>query len=176
MDKKTLRQIMKTKRQNMSQEEWLFHSQKIHQKVLAHPIYQKAKTVGIYVHLPLEVETCSLIERIRKEKNVCVPKVQGDHMNFYMIDSLNDLKEGCFHVKEPQTTTYVQPEDIDVLMIPMLAFDKHLHRLGYGKGYYDRYLSNRFQGYKLGLAFSWQQVDEIEHDQYDQPLDEIITS
>ena len=90
---------MKTKRQNMSQEEWLFHSQKIHQKVLSHSIYQKAKTVGIYVHLPLEVETCSLIEAIRKEKNVCVPKVQGDYMNFYMIDSLNDLKEGCFHVK-----------------------------------------------------------------------------
>lgn len=176
MDKQTLRQMMKEKRCDMSHETWLSDSHIIHQKVLSHPIYQKSKRIGIYVHLPLEVETQSLIEIILEDHEVCVPKVEGEYMNFYQIHSLNDLKEGHFHVLEPQTSYLVLPQDIDLMIIPMLAFDQTRHRLGYGKGYYDRYLSSGFQGYKLGLAFSWQQVDSIDHDEYDQPLDEIITS
>ena len=62
------------------------------------------------------------------------------------------------------------------MIIPMLAFDSRLYRVGYGKGYYDRYLVSGFKGYKLGLAFSWQEVEFIENDQYDQQLDEIITN
>ena len=176
MDKQTLRKVMKEKRRNMSYESWLTDSHIIHQKVLTHPIYQKSKRIGIYVHLPFEVETQSLIEVMLKNHKVCVPKVEGNDMNFYQIHSLNDLKEGHFHVLEPKSSQLILPQDIDLMIIPMLAFDQTNHRLGYGKGYYDRYLSNCFQGYKLGLAFAWQQVDDINHDEYDQSLDEIITS
>ena len=176
MDKQTLRKVMKEKRRNMSYETWLTDSHIIHQKVLTHPIYQKSKRIGIYVHLPFEVETQSLIEMMLKNHEVCVPKVEGSDMNFYQIHSLNDLKEGHFHVLEPKSSQLILPQDIDLMIIPMLAFDQTNHRLGYGKGYYDRYLSNGFQGYKLGLAFGWQQVDDINHDEYDQSLDEIITS
>lgn len=176
LDKQTLRKVMKEKRRNMSYESWLTDSHIIHQKVLTHPIYQKSKRIGIYVHLPFEVETQSLIEMMLKDHKVCVPKVEGNDMNFYQIQSLNDLKEGHFHVLEPKSSQLILPQDIDLMIIPMLAFDQTNHRLGYGKGYYDRYLSNGFQGYKLGLAFAWQQVDDINHDEYDQSLDEIITS
>lgn len=176
MDKQTLRQVMKEKRCDMSYDAWLTDSHIIHQKVLSHPIYQKSKKIGIYVHLPFEVETQSLIEKMLKDHEICVPKVEGNEMNFYQIHSLNDLSEGCFHVLEPCSSQLVFPQDIDLMIIPMLAFDQKKQRLGYGKGYYDRYLSHGFQGYKLGLAFAWQQVESIAFDEHDQPLDEIITA
>lgn len=176
MDKKTIRQIMKKKRLGVNHETFLQHSQKIQQHVLSHPSYLKSQMVGIYVSLPGEVDTLSLIKDMLKKHRVCVPKVEGSIMHFYEIKGLEDLKEGCFHVLEPQTNLYIEPSQIDLMIIPMLAFDSRLYRVGYGKGYYDRYLVSGFKGYKLGLAFSWQEVEFIENDQYDQQLDEIITN
>ena len=95
-------------------------------------------------------------------------------MDFYEIHSLNDLKEGHFHILEPTTQLLIKPNQIDLMIVPMLAFDSNNHRVGYGKGYYDRYLSCEFNRYKIGLAFSFQQVSYIPIDQFDLPLDEII--
>ena len=108
--------------------------------------------------LPKEVETLSLIQELLKTKRVCVPKVNQDTMDFYEIDSLDDLKEGYFHVLEPTTTALILPEDIDCMLVPMLAFDKQKYRVGYGKGFYDKYFARGYHGYKLGLAFSFQYV------------------
>lgn len=176
LDKQTIRQMMKEKRLCMNHETFLLHNHKIQQRVLSHQRYLNSQTIGIYVSLPYEVETLSLIKEMLKSHRVCVPKVKGKTMNFYQINSLDDLKEGHFHVLEPQTSKLIDPSQIDLMIIPMLAYDLRLYRVGYGKGYYDRYLANGFQGYKLGLAFSWQKVNHIDNDEYDQQLDEILTN
>jgi len=174
LDKKTIRQMMKQKRLLLDQKTFFLHSQHIMQCVLQHPIYQKAQMIGIYVSLHGEVDTKQLITETLKKHHVCVPKVAGDIMHFYEIQSLDDLKEGHFHVLEPITNSLIHPQDIDLMIVPMLAYNQSFHRVGYGKGYYDKYFSHGFHGYKLGIAFSWQYIENIEYDEYDQQLDEII--
>ena len=95
-------------------------------------------------------------------------------MEFYYIHSLNDLKEGTFHVLEPTTNQIANIQDIDLMIVPMLAFDNQNYRVGYGKGFYDKYFAKGYLGYKLGLAFSYQKVDKIDINEYDLPLDEIL--
>ena len=165
---------MKEKRLLLKQESFSLYNQVILEKVLAHPLLQKSQMIGCYVSLDNEVETHSLIKKLLLSHHVCVPKVEGDIMHFYEITSFNDLKEGHFHVLEPTSSKRIAPEDIDMMIVPMLAYDQRLYRVGYGKGYYDKYFASGFQGYKLGLAYSLQYTDEIDIDQYDYALDEII--
>lgn len=165
---------MKKRRLFYSQETFLYYSQLIEQQVIQHPLYQKSKMIGIYVSLPMEVNTIHLIQEALKTHCVCVPKVEGTIMNFYEINSLDDLKEGSFHVLEPITDAYISPQKIDLMIVPLLAYDQELYRVGYGKGFYDKYFARDFCGYKLGLAFDFQYVEHIDRDQYDYPLDEII--
>lgn len=174
MDKALIRQKMKEQRLLYSQETLLYYSQLIEQQIFQHPLYQNAKIIGIYVSLPMEVNTIHLIQESLNNHRVCVPKVEGDIMNFYEITSLDDLKEGCFHVLEPMTVSYIDSQEIDLMIVPLLAYDKELYRVGYGKGFYDKYFASGFCGYKLGLAFDFQYVDHIDRDKYDYPLDEII--
>lgn len=174
LDKQLIRQMMKEKRLQMNDETLFLYSQSIRKKVMSHPRYQQAHTIGIYVSLPREVDTMTLIEETLKQHHVCVPKVHGNVMHFYEITSLEELEEGHFHVLEPTSNHLVQPEDIDLMIVPMMAFDHQFYRVGYGKGYYDRYFQRRFHGYKLGLAYSFQKVDDIDKNLYDIPLDEII--
>lgn len=165
---------MKEKRLLLNRETFSLYNQSIFQQVISHPHYQSAKMIACYVSLPYEVDTIAIIKKTLETHRVCVPKVYGDIMHFYEIQSLNDLKEGCFHVLEPTTQKYIQPQDIDLMIVPLLAFDQLKYRVGYGKGYYDKYFAAGYQGYKLGLAFSFQYVDSIDIDQHDCCLDEIL--
>ena len=174
LDKNEIRLSMKKKRLSLDEKTFLSYSQSIINQLIQHPSYQESTIIGIYVSTNNEVNTLSLIEETLKTKRVCVPKVYKNKMDFYEIHSLNDLKEGHFHILEPTTQLLIKPNQIDLMIVPMLAFDSNNHRVGYGKGYYDRYLSCEFNGYKIGLAFSFQQVSYIPIDQFDLPLDEII--
>lgn len=167
--------MMKEKRLTIDQETFSFHNKQIFQKVIHHPIVQSAKIIGCYVSLPQEVQTTQIILELLKSHRVCVPKVEGSEMSFYEIHSLDDLKEGHFHVLEPVTSTLIEVCDIDFMIVPMLAYDQKRYRVGYGKGYYDKYFARGYTGYKLGLAFSFQYVEKIDVDENDIALDEIIT-
>ncbi len=174
MDKKQIRKTMKQKRLLYDKQTLLSYSDNIVSQVYQHPSYKKSSLVGIYVSLPLEVRTIELIQNTLKNKRVCVPLVKGDTMDFYEIYSLDDLKEGHFHVLEPTTNKLIMPFEIDLMITPLLSYDKHNYRIGYGKGYYDRYFQSGFKGYKLGLAYHFSYVEHIEHDEFDIPLDDII--
>lgn len=167
--------MMKEKRLLLDDKTLSFYNQCIYQKVINHSLCQKAKIIGCYVSLPKEVDTLKLIQKLLQSHRICVPKVEGVVMNFYEIHSLDDLKEGHFHVLEPVTIKKVEPCDIDLMLVPMLAYDQALYRVGYGKGFYDKYFASGFNGYKLGLAYSFQYVETIHHDHYDYALDEILT-
>ncbi|MCD7894396.1 MAG: 5-formyltetrahydrofolate cyclo-ligase [Erysipelotrichaceae bacterium] len=174
MDKATIRQMMKTKRlQNL--ETFSSYSSLIHQSVLAHPLIQQSSMIACYVSLKDEVGTHQLINKLLETHRVCVPKVHGNSMDFYEIFSLEDLEVGHFHVLEPNTNLLIDVNNIDIMIVPMLAYDDELYRVGYGKGFYDRYFARGYKGYKLGIAYSFQHIYHIDHDQYDIPLDEIIT-
>lgn len=175
MDKATIRSLIKQLRQQFPSQQQMIENENIMNQVLRHPLFLKSKTIGIYVSLSQEVSTLLLIQKALQTHRVCVPKVQGDIMHFYDIHDMNDLKPGHFHVLEPIGCQVTDPQDIDLMIVPLLAYDQKCYRVGYGKGYYDKYFQNDFYGYKLGLAFSYQYVEHIDYDDFDISLDEIIT-
>lgn len=120
--------------------------------------YKYCKTLLCYVSTPIEVDTRRIIEQaLEHGKQVavpyCVPNTRN--MRFYLINSLNDLRPGAFSVDEPEPDTAKQLTDFSnsVCIVPGLCFDKYGYRLGYGKGYYDRFLQN-YCGSTIGICYS----------------------
>lgn len=174
MDKTEIRQKIKQLRLNSHDDELFKNSVTINQKLFEHPYYKDAKMIGFYVSKQYEVETILLMEQALKKKRIAVPKVEGNIMNFYRIQSLSDLQEGHFHVFEPTTPYIIRPNKMDLIIVPLVAFNRKLYRVGYGKGFYDKYLKE-YQGHTIGLAFSFQEVDSDFEEGFDLPLDVIIT-
>ena len=136
--------------------------------------FKEAKTIAVYVNARNEVDTKTLISKYFGKKKIVVPRIEGD-MQFYEITSFDDLQPGYFGIEEPIGEYPIDKHEIDLMIIPMLMFDKNKYRIGYGKGYYDKYMED-YDGYKLGIAYSFQQVEDTFPHQYDVILDEIITN
>ena len=174
MNKDQLRKLYKNIRNNINNK--AEKSLVINQKVISSQYFKQSNIIGLYVNISSEVDTSLLINICLKDKVLALPRVNGDTMDFYLINSINDLKEGSFHILEPKDYCQkIDVNDLDLVIVPGIVFDHDNYRIGYGKGYYDKYFVSGFQGYKLGLAFSFQYVDHIERDEYDQKLDEVIT-
>ena len=94
-------------------------------------------------------------------------------MNFYTINSLKELKKGNYGILEPDNDKLVNKKDIDLLIVPIVSYDKDHNRLGYGGGYYDRYLKD-YEGKVIGLAFTFQQVEKLPVERFDLPIKTII--
>lgn len=151
-------------------------SKTILKNILSTKEYQRSKTIALYSSISSEVKTEELIRVSLKEKRVVLPRINEDNtMNFYEIKSLEDLKTGKFNIKEPiKESKVVKKEDIDLIIIPGICFDLNKNRIGYGKGYYDRYLSNT-KIKKIGICYEKQIVKEIEANKTDIKLDYLIT-
>jgi len=150
----------------------------IAEKVIAHSKYENSELVFAYVDAKGEVKTKDIVEYAwAYGKKVAVPKVHGDIMKFYLISSYDDLEPGCFGIMEPKegcTEVTVIP-DKSVVIMPGVAFDKEGNRIGYGKGYYDKYFSKYPDLYKIAIAFSMQIVAEIQVDEFDVKANCVIT-
>lgn len=134
------------------------------------------KHVGIYVSFNGEVDTHQLIQTlIDLEIKVSVPKIEHKVMNFYEINSLLQLQPGHFGVLEPNTGILTDPTQIDLMIVPLLAFNRSGYRVGYGKGYYDHYLKD-INPYKVGVAYAFQEVNTAFHEKHDIAMDAIITN
>lgn len=141
--------------------------------------YIACKRLFIYVSLPDEPSTRALIESALADgREVFVPKCEnsdGD-MTFREIKSFSQLKKGCFSVLEPDSTAFICDETNknDLCIVPGTAFDFNGNRIGYGKGYYDRFLAD-FKGFSIGLCFSDCFTAEIAHDENDIALNAVCT-
>ncbi len=140
--------------------------------------YAPAGTLLIYVSTPIEINTKLIIENAwRDGKRVAVPRCIPETrlMEFHYITSLDDLKPGTFGVLEPDETLPTVTDFSGCLMIvPAMQFDISGYRLGYGKGYYDRYMS-RFTGVSAGLCYSEELRRHMYHGRFDKPVDIIVT-
>lgn len=158
-------------------------SKEIFEYLQSNPLYQSSRTIFLYSSYQSEVDTTDLIrDALQKEKNVYCPKVHGDEMEFYQIYSFDDLLSGYKGIKEPSAdlqTIYnksIPSEDAILIILPLAAFNEKCQRIGYGKGYYDKYLS-KLSGpfHTIGLAYDIQFEPEFTADEFDYPLDYIIT-
>ena len=136
------------------------------------------KIIGGYYPVNFEVDDLKLLKKFEKKNfDISLPVVKKNfQMNFYQWSFSDPLKINKYGIPEPETKNIVYP---DVILVPLVAFDKDLNRLGYGGGYYDRLIakfSKRKKIIKIGLALSVQKIDKVPIDIYDQKLDYIVTN
>ena len=137
----------------------------------------KSKNIGGYFPFNHELDILDLLEKLEKDKYlISLPKVEKNNiMNFYRWSFNEPLKLNKYGIPEPITKKKIFPE---VIIIPLVAFDKYLNRLGYGGGYYDRYISKVYDKkkiIKIGVGFSYQKVRKVPINKYDKKMDFIIT-
>ncbi len=177
--KKKLRAEAKEKRLSMDPFSKTSYDKKICNKLLNLWAVREARTVLCYVSTPIEVDTRNFIDALLSlGKKVAVPRCEGEksNMNFYYIDSLNDLQVGSFGVLEPCSEDEKRVTDTygAVCIVPAFMFDKSGYRLGYGKGYYDRYLS-RYKGSTIGICYDENITDELFHGKFDRTVNMVLT-
>jgi len=173
MNKNDLRKKYKLIRSNISNKE--NKNKIIFDNIIKNEQIKKCKVIMTYISFNDEVDTLNLINYFLDKKIIAVPKVNKDSMDFYIINSLKDLKKGTFGILEPTSNNKLNNFDNSVCIIPGICFDKKGNRIGYGKGYYDKYLKDK-NIYKIGLCFKECLVNEIDSDTHDIKIDEIISS
>jgi len=121
-----------------------------------------------------EINTHGLNQILAKQKRLALPRVEADLLTFYLVDNLDkQLSRSSIGILEPVPTLCEKADKIDVILVPALAFDLYHHRLGYGKGYYDRWLgANRV--FSIGIGFKEQIIDTLPTDSHDIQLDELL--
>ena len=176
MDKKALRQEIRTRKQAHTPEQLREMSTAIAQTLLVHPKVQAADTILLYASLPDEVDTTFLIEKlIELGKSILLPVVVNDHeMQICRYNHTTKTKISSYGIMEPQDIPFGDYDKIDLAIIPGMAFDRSGNRLGRGKGYYDRFLSQVPALYKIGICFPFQIVDQVPTNENDVRMDEIV--
>ena len=135
------------------------------------------KSIGGYYPSNYEIDDLDILDLLEKKNfKVSLPIIKKDNqMNFYRWSRSDPLRVNKFGIPEPVSSKIFYP---DILLVPLVAYDNNLNRLGYGGGYYDRFiekLEKTKKIIKIGLAFSFQKISSIPIDQYDKRLDFIIT-
>ena len=147
-------------------------------RILSHPRYRQARTVLAYCSLPDEVNTRTLLDRMLEDsKRILLPCVISENeMELREYTGPQDLREGAFHILEPVGTLFPADDyaEIDLGLIPGMAFDRQGHRLGRGKGYYDRFLQQAPSIYKIGVCYGFQLMETIPTESHDILMDEVI--
>lgn len=176
--KKHIRKQILTVRDSIAENVRREKSQKIASAIIEEEHFKKAGYILLYSDYKSEVETKEIFFEAKKQgKVVCYPKVEGDTMTFYQVNQLEDLQEGYKGILEPKEE-WPYPKEMQensFLIMPGVAFDKDGNRIGYGKGYYDKFLQNHSSLYKAGICFAEQVVEHIESEAYDKKIDVLYT-
>ncbi|MDR0937736.1 MAG: 5-formyltetrahydrofolate cyclo-ligase [Mediterranea sp.] len=140
-----------------------------------HPLFGAARVVLLYHSLADEVDTSGLLARWLGRKRVLLPVVvDGAELELREYRGEERLATGRFGIEEPTGEAFTDYPAIDLAVVPGVAFDRQGHRLGRGKGYYDRLLPRLTQAYKLGLCFPFQLVERVPAEPSDVPMDEVV--
>lgn len=173
--KKDIRKRVLAERSALTEEEWMENSRCICEKITAHPFFADADEIYCYVDYNREAGTRAVMRRAWElGKKTAVPKVMGDEMDFYYIETFDELEEGYFHIPEPVTNRAASGTNVLVIM-PGAVFDKNRSRIGYGKGFYDRYLGRHTEYRTMAAAFELQVLDAIPSECHDIRPEIIVT-
>ena len=140
------------------------------------PLFQAARCVALYHSLPGEVQTARWLDAWLGQKEIALPRVAGDDLLLLPYTGPASLEQGAFGIWEPvlpASPTFMD-EKIDLVIVPGVAFDRHLNRLGRGRGFYDRLLTT-LRVPCVGVCFGFQLFDEIPAESFDRPMDAIVT-
>lgn len=177
--KEELRQTLLERRKSISEPNFYGASAKVIEQLKEQREYQNAKTIHCYISINKrrEVETRALIkEMLFKGKKVVVPITDFENgiLTHIELRSFDDLEANKWGVLEPNGGEQVSPEELDLVIVPMVGADEQCNRIGYGEGFYDRFLKD-VSGSKIGLTFERNVIEQIPVEDFDIPLDKIIT-
>ena len=175
--KRVLRREARARRDALAPEERERLGQAVARNLLALPAVADAATVMAFSSFGSEVDTGPIIERLTRDgRRVVLPRVEDRAVVPVAYRPGDPVKPSSFGALEPAGGEPVPPEDIDVAVVPGLAFDRRGHRVGYGGGFYDRFLGRlRPDALTVGICFSVQLVDEVPHGRGDRPVDLVVT-
>ena len=172
--KKALRKQVLQELKFLSAEEKEVMDAWLTEQLLLHPFYKKAKTIATYLSFPHEFQTARLIEQAQKDgKTLLIPKTYPHGKMDFVLYEPEKLERNSFGLLEPQGDfTILEPSQIDLIHVPGLAFNPSGYRIGYGGGYYDRYLSN-YSGNSISTLYPCQ-IQNFQHEHYDIPVEEVL--
>jgi 5-formyltetrahydrofolate cyclo-ligase len=179
-EKSLLRKEVFHKRNSMSHFEISTKSKLIQQKLIESPVFNQSKSIGLYLAIGSEVQTGEIINySLDLGKTVLLPRIMSNDLRFYVVDrkdfEKNSFDVNRFGIKEPKIDN--KPADfIDLLIIPGIVFDMYGFRIGYGYGYYDKYLTNNKFSKSIGLAYDFQLIKKhIPILPHDRKIEVLIT-
>lgn len=174
MDKRNIRNIVRSRIALLSEQQRIEASQRIFAEVATLPAFEKAEVVALFASLPDEPQSQHFIDEWHDRKRIVLPRCEGEVMNFYDY-SPDAMQSGSFGINEPQGDKPYAPSEIDFMVVPGVAFTADGRRLGRGKGFYDRYLSqNGFAAITVGVCFREQIVDDIPSEPHDKVVESVI--
>lgn len=175
VDKKALRAQIRQLKRAMSEEEINDRSQKLMEKFCDTEVYRQANTIYGYLPYNQEVRTVPILARaICDGKRVAVPKVYGEEMRFLYLDDLNAVALGYAGIPEPIADEPAAEDSAALVLMPGLAFDPQGHRIGYGGGFYDKFLSREPNHPTVALCYDFQVMEHLETEEYDIPVDLVL--
>ena len=175
MDKKALRSSIRAQKRAMTEEEIQLRSQKLAEKFLASDAYRNAKTIYGYLPYNQEVRTTPMLaQALLDGKRVAVPKVYGEEMKFIYLDDLAKVEKGYAGIPEPIEDGPIADDESALVLMPGMAFDPQGHRIGYGGGFYDKFLAAEPNHPTLALCYEFQMLPQLETEEHDIPVDYVI--
>ena len=175
MDKKALRATIRQQKRAMTEEEIVTKSQKLCELLMEHELYKNAKTFYGYLPYNQEVRTTPLLEQaLRDGKRVAVPKCYGDEMKFIYMDNLTKVEKGYANIPEPIEDGPIADDPTALVLMPGMAFDRDGHRIGYGGGFYDKFLAQEPDHPTVALCYDFQLLPHLETEEFDIPVDCVL--
>lgn len=177
MTKEELRDYIRTQKRSYTLEYLQECSNSIIHRLEQHELFIKSKTILLYYSLSDEVNTHELLQKWQDKKQLLLPAIiNTTNLEIRSYSNIDNLRNGAFGICEPIGKAYTNYKKIDLAIIPGMAFDKYGHRLGRGKGFYDRFLNN-LRSYNiplLGICFDFQKVNYVPTNNWDINMDEIL--
>ena len=159
----------------MTEEEIVERSDALAEKFYNSPAYQAASTIYGYLPYNQEVRTVPMLQRALDEgKRVAVPKVYGEEMRFIYLEDLTQVSKGYAGIPEPIADAPVAEDKQALVLMPGLAFDPQGHRIGYGGGFYDRFLAQEPHHPTLALCYEFQMQAHLDTEEFDIPVDTVL--
>ena len=175
MDKKEIRTMIRAQKRAMTPEQIQSASKKLGELFLQSELYRQAESVYGYLPYNQEVRTTDMLRQaIADGKRVAVPKCYGDEMRFIWMDDLSAVAPGYSNIPEPVADEPVADDPHALVLMPGIAFDPEGHRIGYGGGFYDKFLSAEPEHPTLALCYGFQMLEKLETEEFDIPVDQVI--
>lgn len=177
MEKQATRQRLLHQRKRLKDTVCRQLSFRAQQQLINSDVFQQAGSVALYSSINNEVHTDLLfVEAKAQGKRVCYPRVRGETLDFMQVETLDDLGRGSFGVAEPLIGIDCRIEELDLVVVPGVAFDRLGFRLGYGKGFYDRELSRvSAAALSVGLCYDFQLCEPLPVEDHDRPVGFLVT-